>query len=219
MSAASCQPGSSNVAPPGRHRDGTPSGVLMSLSFWMCLLLAVALFALVVLSPKVVRGSRRAEEYAINQQRLVNLRQEIRYGERLAQEMQSNTGLDATVVATPRSASVLGAGEQIAVEEALRYHRRFETAPVPRMPEDTSLRVRVFQTVAGSRLLQTAGLAGSAALLIVAFAVLTDRSVIDGGGSGRPIGPHQTSRRRRLPNRYAVPAASAEQPTSETSAE
>ncbi len=218
MSAASCPPGSSNVAPPGPHPEGTPSGVLVSLSFWACLLLAVALFALVVLSPKVVRGSRRAEEYAINQRRLVNLRHEIRYGEQLAQEMESNTGPGASRAVSPRPASAPTERERIAVEEALRYHGRLNVPPAAQWPDERTFRVRVLRTVAGSRLLQSAGLAGSAALLILAFAVLTDRSVTDGNGYSRSIGPHRISRGRRLPNRYAVPAAS-ESPMSEKPAE
>ena len=52
-------------------------GLRISLAFWVCLFVSVGLYALVALSPKLVRCAQRAEEFAQMQQHLCDLRRQI----------------------------------------------------------------------------------------------------------------------------------------------
>ncbi|MGE3999315.1 MAG: hypothetical protein AB7I48_03785 [Planctomycetaceae bacterium] len=149
---------------------GSRSGAMISLAFWLCLLSAAALYALVVLSPKVVRWARRAEDYAVNQQRLVNLGREIQYGERLSREWEANLANGA--LTTPTSQA--GAEQTIPVEEALRYHGPPDQLDPHEAGRTAAQGLRIPQIMARSRLLQAAGLVCSAALLAVAFTLLTE---------------------------------------------
>lgn len=60
----------------GATRPETLSGMVISLLFWLCVLVAAALFAAVGLSPKLIEQLRLRDEFAANQFRLVQVEQQ-----------------------------------------------------------------------------------------------------------------------------------------------
>jgi len=150
-----------------------------SLAFWLCLLFAVAIYATVVLSPKVVRWSRRADEFAVNQRRLQMLRRQIEAGEQLAREWQSNRHQERNASIGPSPIPIeepLTNGKVFAVEDELRYRGLSSDSPSLVAAPSASLGMRILEFVAGSRFVQVGGLALSASLLVIAFTLLTTRS-------------------------------------------
>lgn len=169
----------------------------MSLAFWLCLLTAAGLYALVVLSPKVVRWAHRAESYAVNQQRLINLRREIQDGQRLSREWESRIVTDAAAPA---------GGQTLLVEDALRYHGPPDRTEPLLSDVATPRGLRLLKIVSRSPRLQTAGLLCSGVLLMVAFTMLTEppATPIRGGWSR----PHLSRRVHRLSRRGRLPVTS-----------
>jgi hypothetical protein len=156
--------------------------LLISLAFWMCLLLAVSLYALVVLSPKLARCARRAEELARMQRHLCDLRQQLEFGDRLTEEWQSNPEFRASLTRGP-STDASPEGRRIRVEDGLRFQARassFPEDPRPTGPDSLSrarrLSLKIVHAMAGSRLMQAVGLSFAAAVLVAAFTFLTDES-------------------------------------------
>jgi hypothetical protein len=156
--------------------------MLISLAFWVCLFVSVFLYALVALSPKVVRCAQRAEELARMQQHLCDLRRQVDFGERLTQEWASHPEFQASL--TRGLSTAAGAdGRRIFVEEGLRFQDRPTTysdevhpATSESSQRTNQLPLRIAQAIAGSRLLQAVGLTLAAALLVAAFTFLTDES-------------------------------------------
>ncbi|MBX3438575.1 MAG: hypothetical protein KF861_13870 [Planctomycetaceae bacterium] len=167
------EPRRRTASPPARGmRRQRPSGAVVSAAFWLCLLSAAAFYALVVLSPKAVRWSQRADEYARLQQRLLHLREEIDRGERLIREWDANPAL------APPGVSPAKPGDKttsIVVEETLRFRGVPDRQDAPHDSVSVHASVRVLQFVAGSRIAQMLALITSAALLILAFTVFMDR--------------------------------------------
>lgn len=194
-------PNSSQVSE-GTEVANAADSVVFSLAFWACLLSSAALYGLVVLAPKVVRWSNRADEFAANQQQLHFLRQQIEQGERLAEIWESEELLPA--VSDPVPAADRSNGDIVALDDELRFQglQQEPGSVAPRSSE--SVGIRALEFVAGSRLLKLGGLAGSAALLIAAFTLL--------GYASPPPAPHQRAGTRQpaprtpilLPNRYVL---------------
>src|SRR5258705_13685823 len=63
---------------------------LVALLFWACLLVSVSLFALTVLSPKVLALSALEKEYHDNQVKLVDLERKVEYFQKVASALQTD---------------------------------------------------------------------------------------------------------------------------------
>lgn len=186
------------TAPGGRDRRGSAFwGVLISLCFWLTLLVATALYGAVVLAPKLV--STRSLSRHVEQQQL-NL---------LALERKTEQ-LEQVVIALdqdPEFASEIARLElsiQRPGEEVLPVETGLQLAPMspalpelPATPAAESWGQPALLRIAADDQLRQMLLGVAAGLVILAFTFLQERSPEDDSGPSSPL-----TRWQRLTTRY-----------------
>lgn len=80
----------SSVTSGGDRGTETVSGLIVSLLFWCCLLLAASLFASVALSPKLAETLRLRDLYATNQLKLVAIERQNEQLQRVVEAIQND---------------------------------------------------------------------------------------------------------------------------------
>lgn len=155
-----------------RHADGL-RGTLISLGFWVCLLIAVGIYGLVVLSPKVVRWAERRQQVENNQQQLVDLQRQVDYWQQLTHELETNQQFRDSFKFASSNEAANDSGV-ISVERSLRYQGITSMSEKKTVtPEDSPL-LSICKHVAGSHWLRLGSLAASAGLLLMAFTSLVE---------------------------------------------
>ena len=112
LSAAPAVPHSRAEAPPLRF------GWLLSLAFWLVLLLAAALYASVALAPKLLAYVEHRQKWWKNQERLVTLERRVHYLREVAEALEKDPQFAAEVARIELQATAPGE-ERLPVDEEL----------------------------------------------------------------------------------------------------
>ncbi|MCA9111824.1 MAG: hypothetical protein KDA52_17860 [Planctomycetaceae bacterium] len=198
--------------PPGHsacsqlRTDGTPAvnpvrGTLISLGFWCCLLGAIAAYGLVVLSPKFVRWSQKQHEVVDNQQQLLALQEEVTFWTELTDELEKNLDFRNSLM-TSMMSSASTSRRVIPVDAAQRYSPQMSAAESEIPSQQQSPLLRVCEQVAGSPMLQTLILAGSAGVLLFSFSSLLESRPPRRRRRFRRVRPYFVRRLSGLGSRY-----------------
>ena len=81
----------SSVTSGGNGATETVSGLIVSLLFWFCLLLAASLFAFVALAPKLTETLRLRDLYVTNQIKLVSIERQNEQLQRVVEAIQHDS--------------------------------------------------------------------------------------------------------------------------------
>jgi cell division protein FtsB len=104
--------------PPHTTSEFTVAGWLASLLFWLAVLAAAGMYALVALSPKVLAWHEERERWRSNQERLVRLERKVHYLKQVAQALESDPEFAAELARVELNASRPG-DERLPVEGRL----------------------------------------------------------------------------------------------------
>lgn len=116
-----------------KTRTHSPFAILISLAFWLALFAAAGMYAVVVLSPKVVRNVRERNKWRANQEQLVKLEQQVLDQQRIATALQNEPEFAAEVARMELNAGRPG-DERIPVDGDLVKKAVAETPLVGRVP-------------------------------------------------------------------------------------
>ena len=149
---------------------------LTSLAFWSCLFTATGLYAIVVLSPKLLTYLILDREYVANQWRLVELSRQVAHFDKV---IQAQTQDPAFIREQARAAfDVAPPNEQrIPVDSHLRLNIELGTKPPARPSRSLPWYAPLLGTVANSRPAGNVLLGSAAILVLFAFAFLFERRV------------------------------------------
>lgn len=148
-------------------------GWLVSLSFWACLLLAVALFALTVLAPKVLAFLELEKEYHQNQVRLVRLERQVEYLAKVASALQTDAEF-ANELARFEFDAVRPGEERIAVDRRLSLQASPSPDPLPHATASVEWYTLPLRTFLDDPRTSNRALVVAALLVIVAFGFLQE---------------------------------------------
>ena len=81
-----------------QRRDEYQQGWIRSLVFWLCLCVAVALYALVYLSPKYLENAQLSNRHHENQAQLVTLQKHSEHLQTVIQALESDPGFRAELI-------------------------------------------------------------------------------------------------------------------------
>ncbi|MEX2285591.1 MAG: hypothetical protein WD648_00800 [Planctomycetaceae bacterium] len=148
-------------------------GWLVSLLFWACLLVAVALFALTVLSPKVLAFLELEKEYHQNQVRLVRLERQVEYFDKVASALQTDAEF-AKELARFEFDAVRPGEERIAVDRRLSLQASPPPEPLLQSTSSVEWYTLPLRTFLDDPRNRNRALVVAALLVIVAFAFLQE---------------------------------------------
>ncbi len=146
---------------------------LVSLLFWACLLVSVALFAITVLSPKVLAFLELEKEYHQNQVRLVRLERQVEYFDKVASALQSDTEF-AKELARFEFDAIRPGEERIAVDRRLSLQASPAPDPLPHSAPSVEWYALPLRTFLDDPRNSNRALVVAALLVIVAFAFLQE---------------------------------------------
>ena len=164
-----------HAPPPIESRRGS----LLSLSFWLCLFAAAALYAIVALSPKLLAHVTLNREYLSNQWRLVSLERQVGHLQKVIDAEKNDPGFVREQART--DLEITGPDEQ-RIPVASHLHLKIGTgnpdlaAPPGDLPWYAPLLAFVVRSKSTSNLFL--GLA--AALVLYAFTLLRDSDFCPG---------------------------------------
>jgi hypothetical protein len=101
-----------------RQTDEPRHGWILSLAFWLCLLLAGGLYAAVALSPKILAHLHLKQKFYENQIRLVTLERQVQYLGKVVVALENEPDFAAELLRVDFDASRPG-DERIAVDRSL----------------------------------------------------------------------------------------------------
>ena len=157
--------------------DSTPATArydwIASLAFWLCLVVAAALFASVTLAPRLVTYLELRKEYQANQEQLVGLEGRTQYLEKVVDALRSDAQFAAEVARIDFDAARPG-DERIAVDKSLSLSIPRYDPPPAAAAADAPWYVPATRFLAGNPSLRPLMLAVAAALVVVAFTYLHD---------------------------------------------
>lgn len=149
------------------------SGWGSSALFWLCLLVAAAMYGSVALAPKLLASLTLKREHYAQQVRLVDLERRVAYLDRVVEAMESEPEFAAQLARVDFDAARPG-DERISVEPALSLDAR-EIAPSQATPASAAtMLIPLLRQLTDRHELRRALLTISAALVIFAFAFLQD---------------------------------------------
>lgn len=152
-----------------------PSGVAVSLTFWLTLLAAAGLFAGVSLSPKLSAYLKLQEQFRTQQQELVDLEQEHRELDRVIAALKDDPNFAAELARLEFDA--VRPGEEIlSVDGSLALEPHAISKPHESRAVTRSAWQPWVEVLAYYQPLRTALLAAAAILVLWAFGWLQDRS-------------------------------------------
>lgn len=175
----------------------TLSGLVISLAFWCCLLLAAGLFGVVALSPKFLTYLQLRNQFDANQQRLVALDKQAGKLQRVIDAIHHDKEFAAELARIEFDA-VRPGEEVLPVESTLELDHR----DLAESSADSGAGKKIFyepfvQMLATDEYLRLTLLAASALVIVFAFTSLQP-SAVDGS---RPV-RESNSLWRSLRNRY-----------------
>jgi len=153
----------------------TAGSFLLSIAFWLVLLIAATLYASVALSPKIADWINVRQQYLANAGRLTQLADEADYLERVAAALKSDPEFARRLVRANQN-SGSGGAELVPVSQDLLFGGTAKKAP---------LEVQVVQPVVAKAVFHLAShqqhrtwlLMVSASLTLLAFTLLNDAGV------------------------------------------
>ena len=148
-------------------------GTLISVGFWGCLLVAVGIYGLVVLSPKVVRWAERRQQVERNQRQLVDLQHQVDYWQRLTDELETNAKFRDSFQSSSTDEAKNEPGT-ISVETSLRYQGPASPSDQHDITPRHAPLLSICERVSSSSWIRVAGLATSAGMLLLAFTSLVE---------------------------------------------
>lgn len=160
-----------------RSKTSSALGWLASLLFWGCLLVAVGLYSVVVLSPKVIAFLELDQEYRGNQARLVRMEGQVEYFDKVAGALEKDPAFAAELARIEFDASKPGE-ERIAVDNRLSLQAPQPANPVVDTVDPIAWYVPTLKTFVENEDHRNLLLAGAATLVIFAFTFLQDSPVL-----------------------------------------
>src|SRR3972149_1047889 len=162
--------------------DSTPATArydwIASLAFWLCLVVAAALFASVTLAPRLVTYLELRKEYQANQEQLVGLENRTQYLEKVVGALRTDAQFAAEVARIDFDAARPG-DERIAVDKSLSLSTpQYEPAPAA-AADELPWYAPVAGFLAGNPSMRPLMIFVSAALVLVAFTFLHDNASND----------------------------------------
>ena len=168
------------------------SKFVLSVAFWLALLVAVAMYALVALSPKLVVYLDAKNQWRENQNRLVQLESKVNYLGRVKDALQNDPEFASELARIELNASRTG-DERIPVGHALELHTADPSHTASnRQPNERWFRPQL-QRFADDDELRRWLLLGAAVITMFAFTFLHDRP---------PRQPAETARNSWMLSRY-----------------
>ena len=116
------------IQKPAKHDAETVSGMIVSLLFWLSLLVAVALFGAVSLSPRILQQSRLSHEFETNQVQLIQIEQQNEQLQKVLQAIKQDKEFAAEMTRIEFDA-VRKDEEVISVDSRLRLSPAAMVAP------------------------------------------------------------------------------------------
>jgi cell division protein FtsB len=152
-------------------RPETAFGMAVSLMFWLCLLAACLLFALVSLSPKLLVYLQLRSQFDANQRRLVGLEQQADQLERVIDAIKTDAEFSAELTRIEFDA-VRPDEEVIPVDMALKLDARAVETPLAESPAVHEWYEPHVKTLASDQRLRMSLLGSATLLIILAFTIL-----------------------------------------------
>ena len=176
----------------------TISGLVISLLFWLCMIVAAVLFGVVSLSPKLLVYLHLRSQFDMNQRKLVALENQADQLQRVIDAMQHDKEFAAELIRIEFDAARPDE-EVIPVDFPLKRDARVVETPLPEITSENPWYEPVVKNLASDSKLRTS-LLGAAAMLVVASFTLLQPA----GLSPAPKGTHQSrSTWQNLRNRYS----------------
>ena len=152
-------------------RPETISGMAISLAFWLCLLLAANLFAVVALSPKLIVYLDLRSRFDVNQLRLVALENQAGQLQRVVEAIRGDKDFASELTRIEFDA-LRPDEEVIPVEVALKLDARAFETPLPNLDVVHTWYEPGVKYLAGDASLRTWLLGAAALLVVVSFTML-----------------------------------------------
>jgi cell division protein FtsB len=152
-------------------RPETISGMAISLIFWLCLLLACVLFALVSLAPKLQVYLQLRSQFDMKQQRLVALELQAEQLQRVIEAIRTDTDFAAELTRIEFDA-VRPDEEVIPVDMALKLDARAVETPLPDMDAIHEWYEPIVTHLASDGGLRVSFLGAATLLVILSFTIL-----------------------------------------------
>jgi cell division protein FtsB len=169
--------------------DASPAGWLASLLFWLAVLAAAGMYALVALSPKVLAWHEERERWHGNQERLVRLERKVLYLKHVAQALESDPEFAAELARVELHASRPG-DERLPVEGQLSLAadsgKGESEQPTP--PSAFRLPLSTLRDFAEDARLRRWTLLAAAGLVVFAFTFLQVSPVREAGSEEEAAG-------------------------------
>ena len=176
----------------------TISGLVISLLFWLCMIVSGVLFGVVSLSPKLLVYLQLRSQFDMNQRKLVALENQADQLQRVIDAMQHDKEFAAELTRIEFDAARPDE-EVIPVDFPLKREARAVETPLPEIMTEHVWYEPVVKHLASDSKLRTS-LLGAAAMLVVASFTLLQPA----GLSPAPKGTHQSrSTWQNLRNRYS----------------
>lgn len=165
-------------------RPDTISGMAISLAFWIGLILAALLFALVALSPKFLIYLGLRNQFDNNQMRLLTLERQAGQLQRVIDAIRSDKEFASELTRVEFDA-VRPGEEVIPVETALKLDSRSLQSQPPAPVSEPQWYLPVVQRLATDAELRRSLLLVAVLLVVVAFAILQPAGVKRVSSDGR----------------------------------
>lgn len=159
-----------------QRKTNSALGWLASLLFWGCLLVAVSLYGVVVLSPKVIAFLELDQEYRTNQARLVRMERQVEYFDKVAGALEKDPAFAAELARIEFDASKPGE-ERIAVDKRLSLQAPKPANQVIDDVDPIPWYVPTLKTLVENEDHRNLFLAGAVTLVIFAFTFLQETPV------------------------------------------
>jgi len=173
----------------------TAGSLLMSVAFWLTLLVSALMYAAVSLSPKLADWIIVRQQYASNAARLKQLEDEADYLERVAAALKSDPEFARHLVRAAQSTPAANT-DFVPVSQDLMFGESNQTAQEPPHVVQPAIAALVFH-LASHQTHRTRLLASAAGLTLLAFTLLNDAgagivmSALCAAGAGIRVAVHR----------------------------
>ncbi len=158
---------------PTTQSETTQQSGLVSVVFWLCLLLAAGMYALVVLAPKWQTHRNLKVDYHRNQLQLVSLEQDVERLDRIVGALENDPDF-AAEVARVDFGVVRPGDELLPVDDHLTVSLQSFQQPSQRPASPNTRTAAVIRLFSEHQSLRHITLAAAGLLVLLAFALLID---------------------------------------------
>ena len=163
-----------------RKRESVKRGILVSLLFWFCLVVAAGLFSAVALALKMLTNLRLRNECRLNQHQLVAIEKQVNYLQRVAEALKNEPQFAEELVRIDFDA-VRPGDERIAVDPSLHLDVAFDQSDSQiALPQQSSAltvwQEPVLQEFTENRRLRLAFLVSAGCITLLSFTFLGEPS-------------------------------------------